>query len=86
MTNTAAKARTGFMSAYDTTVWLKERTRDGYDWTQYNVIWHWMNWCQLDAKAWTFFPKVFRLCDRRSALKSIAVVLKRKLKKILRKG
>lgn len=85
MTNTAAKAKQGCMSAYDTTNWLKERSEKGYYWTQYDVIWHWMNWCQLDKKAWDFFPKVYRLCDRRSARKGAIKVLKRSIKTKLNK-
>lgn len=80
MVNNAKKAQTGYYAAYDTTCWLKERTEEGYYWTQYNVIWHWMNWCQRDRKAWRDFRKVYKLCDKRSALKGAVVVLKRKLK------
>lgn len=80
MNNSANKAKTGYQAAYDTTCWLKERTEEGYYWTQYNVIWHWMDWCQQSSKAWKEFPKVFGLCDKRSALKGAMKVVKRKIK------
>ena len=86
MANNARKAQTGCQAAYDTTCWLKERTEDGYYWTQYNVIWHWMNWCQQEGKAWRFFPEVYRLCDKKSALRGVATVLKRKFRAKLRRG
>lgn len=80
MNNSANKAKTGYRAAYDTTCWLKERTDEGYYWTQYNVIWHWMNWCRQSPKAWKEFPKVFRLCDKRNALKGAVKVVKRKIR------
>lgn len=78
MTNCANKAKTGYQVAYDTAYWLKERIKEGYYWTQYNVIWHWMNWCHFDNKAWSFFPKVFMLCNKKSALLGVIKVVKRK--------
>ena len=87
MTIDARKARIGFEAAYDTTCWLKEKgSAKGYYWTQYNVIWHWMNWCQKDSKAWKCFPKVYRLCDKRSAGQGAAIVVKRKVKAVLKKS
>lgn len=80
MNNSANKAKTGYRAAYDATCWLKERTDEGYYWTQYNVIWHWMNWCQQSPKAWKEFPKVFWLCDKRNALKGAVKVVKRKIR------
>lgn len=80
MTPTLRKARMGFVAAYDSTVWLKERSEKGYYWTQYNVIWHWMNWCHFDRKAWRFFPRVFGLCDKRSAMQGAIKVMKRKFR------
>ena len=65
MTTDKHKAKVGFEAAYDTTRWLKERTEEGYYWTQYNVIWHWMNWCQRDKSAWKVFPKVYNLCEKK---------------------
>lgn len=75
------KAKMGFEAAYDTTCWLKEqKSEKGYYWTQYNVIWHWMNWCHFDRKAWRSFPKVFGLCDKRSAMQGAMKVMKRKIR------
>lgn len=65
MINNAKKAKTGFQAAYDATRWLKERTEDGYYWTQYNVIWHWIKWCQMDWTALKYLPKVYELCDKK---------------------
>ena len=76
----AKKAKMGYQAAYDTSRWLKERTREGYYWTQYNVIWHWMNWCQQSPMAWKEFPRVLGLCDKRSALRGAMKVVKRKMK------
>lgn len=77
------KAKMGFEAAYDTTCWLKEQNSEkGYDWTQYNVIWHWMNWCHFDRKAWKAFPKVYRLCDKKGAVKGVATVVKRKVRAV----
>lgn len=84
-TDSARMARIGFQSAYDVTLWLKDRTEEGYRWTQYNVIWHWMFWCQKDRRAWQSFPKVYGLCDHRDALKGARKVVARRLKKILKK-
>ena len=50
-TGNVRNAKIGFQAAYDTTCWLKDRTEEGYRWTQYNVIWHWMFWCQKDRRA-----------------------------------
>ena len=85
MSGGANRRRIGFEAAYDTTYWLKERTESGYLWTQYDVIWHWMNWCQLDGKAWYVLPKVYALCDKKSVRKGIVTMLKRKFKAVLRK-
>lgn len=75
------KAKMGFEAAYNTTCWLKAMgSTKGYYWTQYNVIWHWMNWCHFDNKAWGFFPRVFGLCDKKSALLGAIKVVKRKSK------
>lgn len=84
MTINANKAKTGYLAAYDTTCWLKERTEEGYFWTQYNVIWHWMNWCGLDLQAWTVFPKVLELCNKKDAWKGARKVITRRIKAILR--
>ena len=84
MINNAKKAKTGFQAAYDTTRWLKERTKDGYYWTQYNVIWHWINWCQMDWTALEYLPKVYELCDKKKVRKAIVKVFKRKIKTNLR--
>lgn len=83
-TITPKKAKMGFDAAYDTTCWLKERSEIGYGWTQFNVVWHWINWCQLDWNAWKCFPKVFGLCDKRSALKGVIIVIKRRLKALIK--
>lgn len=77
----ARKAKMGFEASYDTTCWLKEQNSEkGYYWTQYNVIWHWMNWCHFDRKAWRSFPKVFELCDKRSAMQGVIKVMKRRIR------
>lgn len=81
------KAKMGFLAAYDTTCWLKEKgSTNGYYWTQYNVIWHWMNWCHFDNKAWKCFPRVFGLCNKKSALEGAIKVIKRKAKAKLEKN
>lgn len=80
MTGGGTSAKTAYKAAYDTTSWLKERTAEGYYWTQYNVIWHWMNWCQKDRKACREFGKVYRLCDKKSALRAVLKVFKRRIK------
>ena len=79
----AHKAQLGFYSAYETTCWLKEKTTDGYYWTQYNVIWHWMNWCQKDGSAWREFLKVLKLCEKKSTLKGAMKMISRNAKAII---
>ena len=75
------KAKMGFEAAYDTTCWLKEqKSAKGYYWTQYNVAWHWMNWCHFDNKAWKAFPKVFVLCNKKIAVQGAIKVMKRRIR------
>ncbi len=77
----ARKAKMGFDAAYDTTCWLKEhKSERGYYWTQYNVIWHWMNWCHFDRKAWCAFPKILGLCNKKRTLQGAIKVVKRKMR------